>query len=307
MTASLRQAADDYLKIRRALGYKLRRTSQLLPKFVDFLEKHGASFITMRLAVQWATLPKDVSRRWWGERLVIVRQFARYLSSLDPRTQIPPIRMLPCPTQRAKPYVYCDEEITRILAVAHNLQGLLRNSTYATLIGLLASSGMRIGEAISLNREDVDWQHQLLLVRTSKFGKSREIILHPTTVQALKKYARERDRSFPRPRSPSFFLSVRGTRLSDSAVHQSFRQLLDLAQIRRVGRGPRLHDLRHTFAVKTLLAWYREGLDVQRRLPLLSTFLGHVGPTSTYWYLTAVPELLELASKRLEHPKESLP
>jgi integrase/recombinase XerD len=304
--SALHQAVVDYLEIRRALGYKLRHAGQLLPQFVSFLERQDAAFITTELAVRWATQPTDVSAGWWADRLAIVRRFAEHLRALDPRTQVPPTRLLPCRSPRVKPYLYSDEEIMRIMRSAEDLNGLLRSRTYVTLIGLMATTGMRVGEVIALDRHDIDWRHRLLVVRHGKLGKSREIVLHRTTMQALNQYARKRDRVFPHPRSRSFFLSVRGTRISDTTVHLCFRHLLERAAISSVRRAPRMHDLRHAFAVKTVLGWYRAGLDVEARLPWLSAFLGHTGPISTYWYLTAVPELLNLASERLERNLKGL-
>ena len=227
---------------------------------------------------------------------------SRYLQAIDPRTEVPPDDLLPRQTLRVTPYLYAEQDIRRLMHAAEGLHRPLRAATYTTFFGLLAVTGLRIGEAIRLDRQDVDWAHRLLLIRDSKFGKSREVPVHDTTIEALRAYARLRDRVGPRPKSPSFFLSSMGTRLIYMTALRTFWELLDRAGIegRSARSRPRPHDLRHTFAVRTLLDWYRAGVDVQARLPVLSTYLGHLDPTSTYWYLSAAPELLALAAQRLE-------
>jgi integrase len=238
----------------------------------------------------------------------MVRQLAKYVSALDPRTEVPSPQLLPRWTpQKRPPYLYTDEEIMALMRAARALHGL-KGATYATLLGLLSATGMRVGEALRLDRADIDWREQVLLIRHSKFGKSRELTLEPSTVQALRNYARQRDRLLPRPRSPSFLLSLAGTRLHYKNVHFCFSRLLRLARLAdRQPRRPRLHDLRHTFALKTIIDGYRADLNVQTRLSSLSTYLGHVCPSHTYWYLSAAPELLELAAERLEESLGVLP
>lgn len=298
----LRQALADYLRIRRALGYKLERAGKLLPQFLAYLEQIGADTVTTERALAWATLPAGGSGHWWAFRLSIVRGFAAYLQTLDPATEIPPNDLLACRPPRATPYLYTDEEVAALLAAAAILRTSLRIATYRTLLGLLAVTGLRVGEAIRLDRGDLDLMHDLLLVRDSKFGKSREVALHPTTISALREYLRLRDRLRPSPSTPALFISPAGTRLLYCNVHATFRQLRHRAglQPRSASCRPRIHDLRHTFAIRTLLDGYRDDGDVQPRLSLLSTYLGHINPDSTYWYLSAAPELLALAAQRLE-------
>jgi integrase len=305
----LRKRLDEYLAVRRAVGFKLERTGRLLTDFIAYLERLGAQAITTELALAWASQPPDGHAAWWAERLGIVRGFAQHLQAIDPRTEIPPTDLLPRRTRRATPYLYSEQDIARLIAAARELRNPLRAATYSTFFGLLAVTGMRIGEAIRLDRQDVDWTNRLLVIRNSKFGKWREVPLHSSTVDALRTYARLRGRIGVHPRSPAFFLSTVGTRLIYMNTHTTFRKLVRTIGLeRRSGRcRPRAHDLRHAFAVRTLLDWYRAGVDVQARLPALSTYLGHVAPSCTYWYLSAAPELLALAAQRLEPVQREFP
>jgi integrase/recombinase XerD len=307
--STLSQALAEYLKMRRALGFKLQREGQLLAGFVDYADAQGAGSITLELAVAWAIQPVGADRGWHSARLSAVRGFARYLSTVDSETQVVPADVLPGRSQRAVPYLYSDAEIAAVMAAAHGIRSRLRAASYATLIGLLAATGMRIGEAIALDRDDVECDTALLIVRDSKFGKSRALPLHPTTVNALDAYARLRDRLCPAPVTPAWFVSTTGTRLIYKNVHCEFHRLTRRAGLRARSTRcrPRPHDLRHTFAVTTLLDWYHDGGDVAARLPLLSTYLGHTDPGSTYWYLSAAPELLALAAQRLETSLEHSP
>lgn len=299
----LRGALADYLEIRRALGYRLERAEKLLLQYLDYLDALGAETVTVENAVQWATLPAaGKNGHWWAFRLSAVRGFARYLHALDDRHEVPPADVLPNRVHRAIPYLYTQQEIRALMAATSSLRGELRQATYRTLIGLLAVTGMRVGEAIRLDNDDVDLRHGILTVRGTKFGKSRELPVHATTVQALRTYLRLRDRLCPQPVSDAVLISPAGTRLLYCNVHSTFRDLR-----RRVGLmsrsaacRPRIHDVRHAFAVRTLLGWYEARVEVQPRLPLLSTYLGHVHPKDTYWYLTAAPELLGLAAGMLE-------
>jgi integrase len=303
----LRQALDDYLAIRRALGYKLQRVGQMLPGFVSYMEQAGAATISTELALAWAKQPAG-GAAWWRIRLRAVRGFARHLQNLDPWTEVPPADLLPAPPTRATPYLYSESDIGQLMAAARCLVPLLRAATYETLVGLLATTGLRMGEAIRLDSTDLDWDNGVLTVRSSKFGKSREVPLHPSTLDALQAYGLRRDHCCPLPKAPSFFISMRGTRLDQPTVGSTFSLLVRQARLRprSLRCRPRPHDLRHSFAVRTLLNWYRAGDDVESKLPLLSTYLGHVSPASTYWYLSAAPELLALASKRLERALEEL-
>jgi integrase len=298
----LRAAVDDYLRIRRALGFKMERPGELLPQFVAHLEQAGAETVTTELALSWAKQPPDGHPAWWAERMGTVRGFAKHLQAFDPATQVPPPDLLPSLPRRATPFLYSNAEVVALMEAASALRPPLRAATYETLVGLLAVTGMRVGEAIRLDRDDLDWNHGLLTVRDSKFGKSREIPLHPSTVEALATYARLRDRLRPQPPAPSFFVSIAGTRLLDKNVHRTFLELVRRAGLQRRSATcrPRPHDLRHTFAMRTLLDWYRAGVEVEARLPLLSTYLGHFHPRDTYWYLSAAPELMALVGQRLE-------
>jgi integrase/recombinase XerD len=302
--SALRRSLDDYLSIRRGLGFKLAGEGRLLADFARFADQAGVHTLTVELALAWATLPPDGSPLWLARRLRAVRGFARYLQTLDQSTEIPPAELLPARASRgrATPYLYSDADIVALMAAARRLAPPLRAATFETLIGLLAVTGLRIGEAMRLDRDDVDWVNRLLTVGDSKYGKSREVLLHQTTVDALRSYNERRDRLCSRPQAPSFFISTRGTRLVHSSIYPTFRTLLGQAGLaqRSSSRRPRVHDLRHSFAVSTLLGWYGDGGDVPARMPLLSTFLGHVDPAATYWYLSATPELLALAAMRLE-------
>lgn len=296
----LRDLVEEYLALRRALGYTLHRESWLLPRFVTFLETRGHTWITTPLAVEWASEPVCATNASAVHRLTMIRRFAEYVRAQDPRTQIPSRDLLPIVKQRQPPYLYTDAEVQALLAACWRLRSRGVRLTAFTLFGLLAATGMRVGEAVALDREDVDHRQGCLIVRHAKFNKSREVPLQVTTLEALRRYAAHRDAAHPRPRSPSFFLTVSGTRPFVQNVWQTFARLRRLAALSREPRPPRIHDLRHSFAMSTVLRWSRQGVDIQARLPVLSTYLGHVGPSSTYWYLTATPELLELAAHRVE-------
>jgi len=299
---NLREALDEYLKVRRALGFKLRNSGGLLKGFVTYAEREGASSITTELALRWAMEQKKCQPTQWANRFALVRRFARYVSTLDPRTEIPPQGLLPYRPRRIQPYLYTDEEIAHLIAAAKKLRSRqgLRAATYATLFGLLAVTGMRMSEPLAFDRDDVDLTRGILIVRRTKFGKSRLIPVHASTWKALRRYRAIRDRICPR--APSFFVSERGKRLTSERVWWTFVQLSHQIGLRGPAdrHGPRLHDLRHRFAVQTLLGWYRAGLNVEQHLPELSAYLGHAHVNDTYWYISAVPELLQLATLRLE-------
>jgi integrase len=298
----LRHALDDYLALRRSLGYKLERAGRLLADFVCHLESAGADTITLDAALSWATRPSDADPSWGARRLSVVRVFARHLHAIDPVHEVPPAGVLPAGKNRATPYLYSDTDILALMTAARNLRSPLRAATFETLVGLLAVTGVRIGEALRLDRGDVDLDEGVLQIRDTKFGKFREIPLHYSTAGALAAYARRRDRLCPRSVEPAFFVSTAGTRLLYCNVHNTWLKL-----VRRAGLGPRSascrprpHDLRHSFAVRTLLGWYQGGIDVQAGMPALSTYLGHVHPANTYWYLSGAPELLNLVAARLD-------
>jgi integrase/recombinase XerD len=297
--STLREAAEQYLQLRRNLGCQLRETGRLLEDFLAFAEREGASHVTTDLALRWAQQPAGVQPATWATRLQVV----------------PPAGLLPGRYVRKRPYIYSDAEIRDLVRTAGQLSSPagLKGRTYATIFGLLAVTGMRISEVVALDREDVDLDEGILRIRRTKFGKSRLVAVHDSTRQVLADYARERDRVVRRPAAAAFFLSEGGGRVTGCAARYNFAKvsrevgLRAPAAGRRHGRGPRLHDMRHRFAVCTLLRWYRAGLDVEREIPKLATYLGHVHVNETYWYVEAVPELLELAARRLEGPKEVEP
>lgn len=298
----LRSALADYLQVRRSLGHKLTDTERLLGQFVTYCEDSGSVVVTTQVALAWATLPDGTDPSWWAQRLSKVRCFARWLQTLDPATEVPPTDILTGRPRRAVPYLYTDADVSALITAAGRLRFPLQACTYQTLIGLLAVTGLREGEAIRLARDDVCFDTGLVRVIGSKFGKSREVPLHPTSVEALRRYVECRDRLCPNPRCGSFFVSQSGTTLSGSRVRSTFHRLTQQAGLgpRSSRCRPRIHDLRHSLACRILIDTYRTGGDVQARLPLLSTFLGHAKPESTYWYLSAVGELLGLAAGRLE-------
>lgn len=307
-----RAAAADYLLTRRAMGYKLFYQGQMLDQFVAYLDAVGAEQLTIEHALRWAKQPSGAAPAWWAVRLSTVRVFARYLAALDPATEIPPAGLIRAPSNhRVVPYIYGDDDVARLLEAAARLPTAHRADTYQTVIGLIAVTGMRVGEVVRLDRDDVDLGQGLLTIRDSKFGKCRQVPVHPSTVDALAAYAERRDARRHRrdgrqhhhtPNAASLFTSTTGTRLLRDNLSSVFPRLVRAAGLASSGhrRPPRLHDLRHSFAVNTLIGWYRQGVDVEQRLPLLSTYLGHVAPKSTYWYLSAVPELLELIADRLD-------
>ena len=293
---------DEYLVMRRMFGTQLEDGGRLLHLFAAFLADRDAAFITTELALEWATLPQEALSPYRARRLAEVRHFAQYVCAMDPRHQVPPDGLLPYGSSRARPYIYSDEEIIALIDAARSLPGQIRPLTYATILGLLSVTGMRSSEVVRLDRDDIDLQQGLITIRNTKFNKSRLVACHDTTCQALNAYAVRRDRICPRIGSAAFFLSEQAIRVNAYTLRDTFAKLCRTTGLRKAGdlKGPRLHDLRHTFAVRTLMQWYREDGDAERYLPRLSTWLGHVGISSTYWYLTAVPELMELVARRLD-------
>jgi integrase len=300
---TLRRAAEEYLSLRRALGFKLHDVGSALVSFLAFCEIEGAAVVTADLARRWA-VSTDASPTRAAWRLHVVRDFAIHHQASDTRTEIPPKDVFSSRYHRKTPYLYSDEEVGRLLQAAGELppgKGL-RHRTYATLFGLLAATGLRVGEALALDGADVDGEAGMLVVRQSKFRKSRLVPVHASTLERLRQYQQERDRIHPAPKTSAFFVSECGRRLPYPTARAIFRRLCEQLRIQgpSASRKPRIHDLRHRFAVNTLIRWYREGADVERCLPKLSTYLGHGSYEHTYWYLTAVPELLRLATERLE-------
>ena len=313
--SKLRDASKDYLQLRRNLGYKLRGVDNVLQSFVDFAERENASYITVDLALRWAREPHHVQPATWASRLRMVRRFAIWLSASDPRTEVPPAGLLPHRYARKRPYIYSDAEIKNLVRTACQLPSPsgLKGHTYSTIFGLLAVTGMRISEALALDREDVNLDEGILRIRRTKFGKSRLVAVHESTRQILAEYARQRERVIRGSATAAFFVSEGGRRVTEWATRYNFAKvsreigLRSPTKVCRHGHGPRLHDMRHRFAVCTLLNWYRAGIDVEREIPKLATYLGHVHVNETYWYIEAVPELLQLATRRLESPKEVEP
>jgi site-specific recombinase XerD len=312
MTALCR-AAEEYIALRHRLGFRLGIQAGILRRFAKFAAQQRAPVVTTALVLLWVARMTGVLPATAARSLSVVRLFAVWWKQREPRTEVPPERLMPGRHLRHAPFLHSTEQIAKLLIVARRLDSKsgVRGLTYSTLFGLIAVAGLRISEAVKLDREDVDLVEGVLTIRATKFGKTRLVPLHPSTTSALAEYAAQRDAVVTKIRSPAFFLSERGWRVTDWSTRYNFahvsQQVGDRPSQRsftgrgryRHGRGPRLHDLRHRFAAETLLAWYRDGADVERELPKLSTYLGHVKMEHTYWYIEAVPELLQLASKRV--------
>jgi integrase/recombinase XerD len=298
--SALGRHVEAYLGMRRALGFKLAFEGQVLPQLATYLDAAGASTVTVELAIAWAGIPQGVQPISWAHRLGAVRGFARYLQTIDPATEVPPCGIWPSVAPRPAPYLWSDVDVRALLDAARQLRPRLRAATHEALFGLLAASGMRIGEALRLERDDVDLDRGVVTIREAKFGRSRLVPLHPSTTDALGSYATRRDELCPTPRSTTFFVSGVGTALLHGGVRKTFIGLTTAVGMRTPTVRPRIHDLRHSFAVRTLVQWHRSGIDVAGRMALLSTYLGHVNPAGTYWYLSAAPELMELAAARLD-------
>jgi len=298
----LTAALADYLALRRGLGYKLERAGRVLGDFVAYLEQTGAEHVSVEAALAWATRSANPESCWRAQRLGMVRCFARYLHALDPGHEVPPPGLLPRGSGRPAPFLFSDADLAAMMGAARSIGSPLRAATLETLIGLMGVSGLRVGEVIRLDRDDVDFDQDALAIRNSKAGRSRVVPLHASTTAALRAYDARRDVLFPKPSAPSFFITTKGTRMRSGSLRQAFAEAVAAAGFPpRVGRhGPRPGDLRHSFAVSTLVDWHRGGAEVEPNLPLLSTYLGHVSPASTYWYLSASPRLLAAAASRLE-------
>jgi integrase/recombinase XerD len=303
---SLHKIVADYLAVRRSLGFKLKGHERFLLDFATYVQKAGSQFITTNLALQWAS-QSGLSTMTAASRLGIVRGFAEFARAVDPRNEIPSPDLLPYKKIRPLPYIYSRADLGDLMSALHSIPLSFMRSTYSTLFGLLAVTGMRVGEAIALDRSDFTADEGVLTIRRGKFGKSREVPIHGTSQAVLRTYEQERDHLFSRPRSPAFFLSTSGTRLLRQNVSVTFSRALERAGLSERKPRPRIHDLRHSFAVNTLVDWYKAGLNIDAEIPLLSTYLGHVSPSSTYWYLTAIPELGRVAAQRLEQAMGELP
>jgi len=310
--SSLSKELDRYLTIRRSLGYSLGTSERILRRFIAFAEGEKAQYIGTALFLRWQEAFGHANRQTWAGRLRIIRLFAQWLHSIDQKHEVPSQALIPDRYRRSRPYIYSDEEIRRIIETAAELPSLngIRALTCSTLFGLIAVTGLRVSEAISLDVADVDLESGLLTLRCGKLGKARLVPISDSTTVQLVAFSKERDRLLGAPSEP-FFVSDRGERLTDCGARYNFAAVCQTIGLRRAekfkrhGRGPRIHDLRHTFAVRTLVNWYRAGKDPAQEMIKLTTYLGHASPSHTYWYIEAVPELLDLASKRVEmevHP-----
>jgi len=312
--SDLRKALEEYIALRRCLGARLRGVDSALRKFVAFAENEGASYVTIDLALRWVRQCNGKDPATSASRLQMVRGFATWHSISDSRTGIPPKGLLPHRYRRKTPYIYSDEEIEKLVLAARKLPSSkgLRGPTYSILFGLLAVTGMRLCEALALDREDVDLKERVLAIRLTKFRKSRFVPIHESTCEILAAYAEKRDRIFLKLVTDAFFISEQGTRVTHWATRYNFAKVSRNVGLRvpikgrRHGRGPRLHDMRHRFVARTLVDWYRAGIDVERAIPRLATYLGHVHANETYWYLEAVPELLELATQRFVNGRKEI-
>ncbi len=299
------QKVEEYLSYRHDLGYQLKIEGSQLRRFACYSDSTDhVGPLTTELVLAWVSSRMESTRYCRARKLEVIRPFARYLASLEPGTEIPPKRFFGSAHRRTQPYIFQDGEITALIEAACHLVPIegIRPRTYATLIGLMAATGLRTCEALKLEQSDIDLDRGLMTIRESKFHHSRLVPLHSSTVAALATYICKRDTYFQDPVATSFFLSEQGRSLLPSIVHFTFQKLRRLTGIseNHIGRLPRLYDLRHTFATKRLLQWYREGIDVNHAIALLSTYMGHVKVTDTYWYLSGVPDLFALVGNRFE-------
>jgi integrase len=309
---TLRHELDRYLTVRRSLGYKLATTERVLRRFVDFAEAVGASHFTTALFLRWQDAFGEAGRQTWAARFGMVRLFAQWLHGLDQAHEVPPRGLVPSRYRRKRPYIYSEAEVAAIVEEATRLPSIygMRGLTCSMLFGLIAVTGLRIGEALGLDTGDVDLEDGVLHIRRGKLGKERLLPLADSVVHRLRGYAAERDRLLGRTPEP-FFVNCGGDRLGDCSARYNFALvsqrlgLRDPQQYGRHGRGPRIHDLRHSFAARTIISWYRAGKDPAREMIKLTTYLGHASPDHTYWYIEAVPELLELASARVAASEKS--
>ena len=303
---NLRDGIIDYLELRRSLGFKLKKDERLLLDFAEFMERRRATWITSRLALAWSQQPESTDPNYFAGRLRAIRSFARYRIVTDPRTQVPPTDLLPRQRSTFRPHIFRQEEIACLLAASlqrrRGAKPISRWSRYA-IFGLLSVTGMRVSEVLNLDLEDVDLDQGVLTIRNSKFGKSRLVPVHATTCTILKMYLEQRNVFLSGRIARPFFISPLGRRIAHSPLSQSFRRLSRKIGLRSTSEatGPRLHDMRHTMAVEVLQQCYGEGADPERRLPALSTYLGHSHLTYTYWYLHQNPPLMKQAVTRLEH------
>ena len=304
-SCTMQERVEQYVSARRKLGYQMRVEGRELLRFAQFADEHGhRGPLNTEIALRWARAAQDCSSLYQARRLEVVRCLARHLSALEPGTEVPPKGLLGAAHRRTQPYVYAKQEIVALIRAAATLgpNGGLRPKSYAALIGLMACTGLRLCEALRLECGHVDTKSNLLTIRQSKFRKSRLVPLHPSASRMLRTYAAFRERYLGDARCSRFLVSERGTALKPSVVDWTFSNLRSIAGVKSSDghREPRLYDLRHTFACRRLLLWYRQGLDVNQRINWLSTYLGHARVTDTYWYLSGVPELMSIAAGRFE-------
>jgi integrase len=296
---------DEYLRVRRSLGYDLAFPARVMRVFTAFADDQNVDHITVDLFLRWKESYGHAGNSTWARRLGMVRGFAGWLQAQDGRTEVPPAGLITGKLRRSRPYIYSEREVAEIVARATKLPSVygMRGWTCSTLFGLIAVTGLRINEAISLDDRDVDLEEGVITVRRGKNGTARYVPIATSTASKLHAYRAERERLFGLGPG-AFFLIDTGARPTDCFARYNFALVSQALRLRkqqrchRHGRGPRIHDLRHTFAVRTIIGWYRKGVDPDREMIKLSTYLGHVKPELTYWYIEAVPELLQLASQR---------
>jgi integrase len=297
--------AQQYVEYRRKLGFRLKVEGQQVLAFAEYADRSGhKGAISIDLALRWARLPEARSALYHARRLEIVRCFARYAALFDEATEIPARGLLGRAHERVQPHIYSDKEIAELMQAAVGITpaGGLRPQTYVTLFGLLASTGLRISEALGLRRDDVNIPRGVLTITETKFHKSRLVPFHPSTASRLEDYSSFRDRYHRNPASNAFLLSERGTDMAYSTVSHTFREVCDGLGWKGspACRRPRLYDFRHTFACRRLLQWYRDDVNLDHAVAALSTYMGHVRITDTYWYITGIPELMQVAGERFE-------
>lgn len=300
MTSVLGSHVEDYLRLRRALGYKLEREGPWLADLAAFTDTANAVTLTNEITIRWASQHVGAGPNGWAKRLGVARKFAAYLQTVIPTTQIPPTGVFPAQRHRRTPYLWSTSDIANLLETARTLSPPFRAASCETLLGLLATTGMRIGEAVGLGRDDVDLAGGVITIRHTKFDRTRLVPLHDSVTEALARYANERDRFHQHPRSTTFFVSVTGGPIDRSSIDKAVRQIATARGIRTSEVHPRVHDLRHSFAVRTIIGWQQSGISIDQRIAVLSTYLGHVAPADTYWYLSAAPELMASAADRLD-------
>jgi len=306
---NLKKRVRQYLRERRRLGFQLRSMGYALRGFADYVDKlQPSGALTVDLMAEWAKCDRAASKdpRTWARRLKILRPFMRWLQQFESGTEVPDDAIFGRAGERLAPHIFSEREIVDLLAAARRIEPDLPGVTYETLFGLLAATGLRVSEAVGLSNSDVDLKTGMLTVQRTKFAKSRQVPVHPSTLDRLRRYRRLRDPLIELTEETPFFVGSRGRRrgqgLSTRQVDRVFAELR--AQLAWPNRGahssPRVHDLRHSFVVRRMLAWHEEGIDIDQAMLSLSTYVGHAMVTNTYWYLTAVPELMALAASKFE-------